>query len=105
MKKLAGVLIFLLGMCSANAAVVTLIGNPASWRIENYIGGNQVTVWYSGSSCATGQLTLPSTASLLDHSRLYATIVAAKNANTRVFILYDNVDSRCPIISFGVPEQ
>lgn len=104
MKKFSFVLALLALSGVSSAATTALIGVPSGWRIENYVGGN-VTVWFSGSACPNGQLTLPSTATAVDHSRLFATVLAGKNTGTRVFIYYDNAVAGCPIISFGAPEN
>lgn len=98
------VAVFLLAPLIAQGAQVYLAGVPSAWRLQNYLSG-VVVVWYSGSGCASGRLSLPATATAADANRLYATINAAKNMGTKVFVYYDSADANCTISSFGVPDQ
>lgn len=85
----------------SNAAMVTVSAVPTTWVAENYVPG-YVVLWFTGSSCPNGQLSLPSTSGVVDHSRLFATILSAKTAGTRVNVNYDNAAAGCPISSFSV---
>lgn len=73
---------------------------PSSWKLENYFGDN-VVVWFSGSVCTNGKLSLPSTATDQDKNRFWSLILAAKTAKTEVFIRYEDTSSSCDVVSFG----
>jgi hypothetical protein len=103
MKRLL-VGIFSLVPFLAYSAQVYLVGIPTAWRLQDYVPGT-VIVYFSGSSCAAGAIQLPASATVADVNRLYATVNAAKNLGTKVFVYYDNADPNCSISSFGVPEQ
>lgn len=94
----------LLAFSGFSYAAPTTLGPvvPTNWRIENYVPGT-VVIWYSGSNCGAGQqLSLPSSATAIDHSRLLATIAAAKAGSLKIFVIYDNAIAGCPITSFGI---
>lgn len=107
--KILCLLVFIISMCvivdskTAYANSVPLNGSVQSWRIENYVS-SQVVIWFSGSSCNTGALILPSTATTEDKNRLWATVLAAKLNNHNMFVFYDDSASpnSCVIISFGI---
>jgi len=102
MKNLI-VLTALLATQLSHAALVTIGAVvPTGWRVENYAPGGNAVLWFTGSVCANGQLTLPPNATIQDHSRLYATIVSAKAGNLKTFVVYDNGLAGCPISSFGI---
>lgn len=104
MKRVLCAGLLLGAACVSHAEVVMMVAVPSAWRLENYSPG-QVVVWYSGSSCVNGQLTLPPTAPAADHGRLYATILAAKTTSAKVFVRYESTSPGCPIASFGMMEQ
>ena len=94
---------------SAAASSVQLAAVPSSWRIETYVGATgagNVVLWYTGSPCTNGELSM-SNPSEQDRNRLWTTVLAAKLANRRMFIYYENANapSNCPISSFGMDDQ
>lgn len=100
MKKLTLLALFI--SQTSHAALVSLGPvAPTNWRIENYVPGVAIA-WYTGSACANGQLSFPTTATVQDHSRFYATVTAAKAGNQKVFVVYENGAAGCPISSFGI---
>ena len=94
------ILILLLGT-GLNVHAAGFEGIPTTWKLESY-GEKSVTLWYTPSTCPNGQLTLSPTATLAEHNRLYATILAAKAGNLRLFFYYDETRIGCPITSFGM---
>lgn len=88
---------------STFAAQVELLAVPQGWKLESYMGGPAVVIWYAGSVCANGAVTLPATSTTAEQNRLYSTILAAKTSNTPAFVIYDNAQANCPIMSFGLP--
>ena len=92
---------FLFQIKLAFAAAVYVSGVPTAWQIESY-GEKGVTLWFTPSKCANGHIALPSTATTVDHNRLYATIMAAKMAQAKVFIFYDDSTTNCTIVSYGL---
>lgn len=77
---------------------------PTAWRLENYVAGG-VVLWYTPSTCANGQLSLPASAVKADHDRLFATISLAKATGKKAFVYYSNSGSSCLIVSFGMLEE
>jgi hypothetical protein len=59
-------------------------------------------LWNTGSTCHGGLLTLPEGSELSVHNRLFALITAAKLANAKVFVHYDDATPNCTISSFGL---
>ena len=86
---------------AASAAQVYLIENPSHWRLQDYIPGGGVAVYYSSSTCASGALILPSTVSTDEQNRWWSLVLTAKTAGTLVGVYYDNVT--CVISSFFAP--
>jgi hypothetical protein len=98
MKKLA---LLLLALTGSVQAATTIHVVPTTWKLESY-SAQSVVIWYAGSNCGNGVLTLPSTATQIDHNRLYATVAAAKLANSKMFVIYDETSPSCAIISYGL---
>jgi len=86
----------------AAAATVVMTAVPTAWRLESYTGG-QVMLWYTGSSCANGQLSAATTVQA-EMNRLWALVLSAKIAQKNIFVAYDNAIAGCPLISFGLTE-
>jgi hypothetical protein len=82
----------------ATASIVEVWAVPTDWKVENYVG-SQVALWSTGSPC-NGALTLPSSATIADHDRLFALLMAAKLANRQIFVRYENTN--CELASFGM---
>ncbi len=100
---LAGALFF---SFVAHADIIEISVVPATWKLENYVGyagTTGVVVWYTTSSCATGSLGFPSSASAADMNRFWATVMTAKASQKAMFVRYDNATSNCAIVSFGLP--
>jgi hypothetical protein len=103
MKKLSYLAAVILAFVCQHACADQLVsGVPTAWRLQSY-GTYAVTLYYTGSTCANGVLSLPSTATDRDNTRLYATIMAAKISGARVFAYYD--PATCLITSFGLMEN
>jgi hypothetical protein len=85
----------------ASAAQVVLIENPSKWRLQDYIPGGGVTVFFSSSGCANGVLVLPSTVQADEQNRWWSLVLTAKTAGTLVGVVFDN--STCVISSFFAP--
>jgi hypothetical protein len=65
-----------------------------------------VTVWFTGSACANGNLAFPAAATVADKNRFWAVVAAAKLTQTRMFVWYDNTPATgCAIGSFGIDAQ
>ncbi len=92
---------FMLASGAASAASVVAI--PTGWKLESY-GEKGVALWGTGSPCTNGQILLPGTATITDHNRLYATVMAAKISASKVFVYYDVVGAQCIVTSFGLQE-
>jgi hypothetical protein len=51
---------------AANAQSVQLVsGSAKNWRLQNYVPDN-VVIWFSGSPCVNGSLSLPASATKAD---------------------------------------
>lgn len=96
--KAMSVLLFFAG--STRAFADTLIeAVPTGWRLQNYIGGT-VTVYYTGTSCVSGSIQLPASATADEKNRFYSLVLAAKVAGKTVGIFYETTSGNCQITSF-----
>lgn len=89
--------------------MLSIVAIPNAWRMETYVGGagsNNVMLWFTGSPCTNGGIQM-SSPSEQDKNRLWATVLAAKLANRRMFVYFDNTNapSSCPMVSFGMDDQ
>jgi hypothetical protein len=75
--------------------------NATALRLQNY-EPDTVVIWFSGSTCGSGQLVLPASTITAEKSRLWATVMGAKLGNRQVFFYYDNSSGNCVITSFGL---
>lgn len=101
MKKLKAVVfatLFASGIAQASLTQINAV--PTTWKLENYSGSSSVVLWYTGSSCANGQLVLPTAATVADHNRLFSTVQSAKVTGKQMFVIYETAD--CTITSFGL---
>ena len=96
-KILPLLLFFLANFAYADGFTVV----PTGWRLESY-GASNVVLWYTPSSCSSGQIVLPGSATQAEHNRLYATVMTGKAAGLKVFINYTAASGVCTIISFGL---
>lgn len=98
--------LLLTSLNSAQAAMTFVSTTPDQWRLENY-SGSSVVVWFSGSSCSSGQLTFAADATPAQISRFWAAVTVAKLTGQKMFLTYDNANAptTCPIISFGLKES
>jgi hypothetical protein len=88
----------------AQAANVILDPVPTSWRLENYAGDN-VVVYFTGSSCPSGMLTFGPNATLADKSRFWSLVMTAKVSGKRIGVVYDDATPGCQIVSFFFKEE
>jgi hypothetical protein len=77
-------------------------GSPASWRLQNYVGG-LVSIYYSGSTCTNGLLNLPASSSADERNRLWSLVMTAKATGSTVGIFYETTSGNCNITSFYYP--
>ena len=99
MKQIYFVVMMLLTQ-TANAQIHVLSEVPSSWKLENY-SGNNVVVWYSGTTCTNGLLQFKNSATIEDKNRFWSTVLSAKVANKVMFVRWDDTDG-CKIDSFGM---
>jgi hypothetical protein len=102
MKKFA-LALSLFALSTAASAVSVVNAVPTTWKLESY-GEKGAVLWFAGSTCVNGQLTLPGTATTTDHNRFYATVMAAKVSASKMFVYYDVVGANCVIVSYGLSE-
>ncbi len=90
-----------------SAAIQGIVAVPTSWRVENYVSGEDVVLWYTPSVCSTGKLTLPAGSSQALRNRFLATMIAAKTAARKVIVYYDDsaAPSTCVVASFGLESE
>lgn len=77
---------------------------PTAWKLQSYAGVSTV-LWYTGSPCQNGKLTLPTTDSPDRNKLLWATVLEAKAANLPMSIEYTVSGTTCTITSFAVSPQ
>lgn len=95
-------LIFALVVACMNSQVAgaterSLSAVPTAWRLQDYMNG-EIIIWYSGSACPVGRLTLSANAPGEVKSRFWSLIMSAKMNRSKVGIFYD--DANCVITSF-----
>ncbi|HEY9692822.1 MAG TPA: hypothetical protein V6D15_11485 [Oculatellaceae cyanobacterium] len=88
-----------LNITPAFAQAIIIFAVPTDWRLENYPGSN-ITLWNTGSNCASGKLSFPSTATEADKNRLFSMIMLAKATSRPAGIYYINTNGNCVIQSF-----
>jgi hypothetical protein len=101
MKKIISILLLCM-LSAAQAATVSIVAVPTSWRLENYAGNSVVSAWFTGSSCTNGVLTFPSQATAADKNRFWALVLAAKLTQKAIFVFYDDAIGGCQMISYGM---
>ncbi|MDH0868221.1 hypothetical protein [Mitsuaria sp. GD03876] len=89
----------------AQAQMVPLTSDPATWRVENY-PGDVVAIWYAvpESECPGRQLVFTPNYTKTDLNRFWATYTAARSGAARMFLYYEVVQNpkQCLIRSFGI---
>ena len=104
-KRLSALTLALMAVSVGNQAfaqtLILIEASPAAWRLQYTIGG-PAGLFYTGSECANGNLSFPSTAVQEDYDKLWALILAAKATGTTVFVYYSySATAGCIISSFG----
>jgi hypothetical protein len=96
-------------MCSVSSlafADTTITAVPTAWRLQDYAGGAQIAIWYTGSSCTNGQLLVDPTWSIDQAKMVWSTVMAAKASQLPVIFGYTvNSSGSCIITSFGLDVQ
>lgn len=77
---------------------------PTAWRLQDYMNG-ALTTWYTGSSCASGQLILDVNAPADSKNRYWSLVMSAKMANKPIGVYYTVVNGGCYITNFYLKEQ
>jgi hypothetical protein len=106
MQKFLSFILFSLCFGSAHGVMTQITSSPSSWRLENYAGG-PVVAWFTSSTCASGQVSFGSSATVADFNRFWATVSIAKTTGKKMFLYYENANApaTCPIISFGLDSE
>lgn len=92
-----------LSVFSAAAGAVGITAVPTAWKLQSY-GGNPV-LWYTGSSCPSGQL-LPDPSWSQDQMKLlWATVMTAKASQLPVNVNYTVNGSSCILTDFSLDAQ
>ena len=99
MKRLVSVILLCVFSQASQAAGLSVV--PNAWRLQVYVPDG-IVIWFTGSTCSNGVLTLPPNASAADANRLYALIMSAKLAGAKVFISYDSTSPNCPITDYAL---
>lgn len=108
-KRVATRAVAIVALCvSGGAFAQAYVSLPAGpLRLQDYPGGT--TIFYTGSPCSSGGLTLDPADTPDRNKTLYATVLAAKAMNARFFAYYDIGAIAgapvCYIRSFGVDSQ
>jgi hypothetical protein len=99
MKKAIVAITALLTIQSAFAGTKSMAATPDGWKLENYFG-DQLIVYFSGSSCTHGLLSFPEHATVDDKNRFWSLILSAKATNSEVLVIYED-NSNCTLVSFS----
>ncbi|MDV6331303.1 hypothetical protein [Asticcacaulis sp. 201] len=90
---------------SAVAQTTSLVeAVPSKWRLQNYIGGN-VRVYFTGSTCDYGNITMPASSTAEELNRFYSTVMTAKATSKTMGIYYIYDGSSCFVTSFYLKEE
>tara|TARA_R110000868_G_C10965232_1_gene769029 strand:- start:7997 stop:8317 length:321 start_codon:yes stop_codon:yes gene_type:complete len=85
---------------AANAG--TVAGYPTNWRLENYLDGQNVVLWYTGAAgCTDGKL-IGNGMTQDEYNRLFSLILTAKVVNKSVGLFYNGSGNNCVIASFYI---
>jgi hypothetical protein len=88
---------------AASAASVTAV--PTAWKLQSY-GTTGPVLWYTGSSCDTGQIVMDPSWSADQAKLLWATVMTAKASLLPVTIDYTvNSLGQCVITDFALAQQ
>jgi hypothetical protein len=72
---------------------------PTGWRLQVYIGG-QVGAYFAGTSCFSGEIMMPPSATADEKNRFIAMVTTAKAAGKRMGVFYETASGSCQITSF-----
>jgi len=86
---------------AASASQYQLESSVAAWRIQTYTG-TTIALWYTGSSCVSGGLTLPASESADRNKLLAAMVLSAKATGAKMAIGYDVDNGSCIITDFAI---
>ena len=89
-----------LGATAAQADLIEAV--PNTWRLQDY-GPSGLNLYYTGSSCPSGQLVMPSGTGY-SPDRFWATVMTAKVTGRMVGIYYHVTNGSCVIDSFYLRE-
>ncbi len=83
----------------ASAEIVQAV--PTDWRLQDY-GDGAVTLYFTGSSCSQGQLTLTADVNNDSKNRLWSIVSVGKTAvrSVGIYYHYDSSSNICVIDSF-----
>ena len=76
---------------------------PTAWRLQDYLGG-AIHIWFTGSSCSNGNLTLLASVPEGVKDRLWSTVMSGKLARHPVIIYYRVEGGGCIIDNFSLKE-
>ncbi|WP_334186008.1 hypothetical protein [Novosphingobium sp.] len=96
--------LFLMSFAASEMAqaeeVFDVVAVPTAWRLENYVDGHKVMLWFTGApQCTNGNLS-GSGMSQDDYNRLWSLILTAKANSKPVSIRYTVTNGTCNIVSF-----
>jgi hypothetical protein len=79
---------------------------PTAWRLQNYVGGNSVVVYFAtASGCTGGRLNFPGTATTADVDRFWSLVLTARVAIKKIGVFFSGSGTTCMIDSFYLTEN
>lgn len=101
MKKILAFALSATTLLAASSAVAdaNIEGSVSGWRLQNYVPNN-ITVFFTGSSCAQGALTFGTAATADDRNRFYSLILTARTTGKKIGVFYETASGSCQIQSF-----
>lgn len=81
----------------------TVIAVPTPWRLQNYLG-SVVTVYYTGSPCVSGNITMLTSTTTEERNRFWSLVMTGKASGKPVGISYTVSGGNCTINDFFFPE-
>lgn len=105
MRPLMSSLALVAGLLLAQqASAQSVEAVPTNWRIQDYLNGS-TEVYFTGSSCPAGALTLPASTPEASKDRFWSVVMTGKAAKLPVGVYYQVSNGQCVVINFYLREQ
>ncbi len=101
LSVVAGIILAFLS-AQPSFADTEIVAIPTAWRLQNYIGNQGLTAWFTGSTCTNGLLSFSATSTLDDRNRFFSLVLSAKISSKTISVFYETTSGYCQITSFYI---